>query len=132
MDRRQALAAAGSAALVLAAGCIGEADDPTIDGEWILRARVRNGDDQPREWRVESRSQGRDSAAAAYGTLPAGESTEAELRGLVREETREVYVESDAGAVSEPWRPTVCRDVFADVGISDGMPRLQTECRERE
>lgn len=102
----------------------------TLDGEWVLRARVVNEDDEPREWRVESRSADRESVAAASGTLPADEETELELSGQLFDEQREAFVESDGGARSERWDPTECRRLFADVRIADGNPSLETECRE--
>lgn len=60
----------------------------------------------------------------------AGEEWGLELRGGLFDERREAYVESDGGAVSEPWRPTECRRLFAVVTISGGNPQLETECHE--
>lgn len=138
MNRRQLVAAAGAGTATLLAGCLTDSDGGTepepepepLDGEWILRARVVNEDDEPRAWRVESRSEDRESAGAAWATLPAGEEWELELSGRLFDEQREVYVESDGGSVSKPWRPTECRRLFADVAIVGGNPSLETECRE--
>lgn len=139
MNRRRLVSAIATGAVGLLSGCFtvdGDGDGTgdgdgveSLDGEWILRARVANEDDEPREWRVESRSEDRESVAAASGTLPAGGETELELSGRRFDERREVFVESDAGAVSEPWRPADCRRLFADVSIVDGTPDVQTECR---
>lgn len=96
----------------------------------MLRARVVNEDDEPRDWRVECRSADRESFGAAYGTLPAGDEHELALVGQLYDEQREVYVESESGALSEPWRPTECQRLFATVRIADGTPGLETECRE--
>lgn len=89
-----------------------------------------NKDDEPRDWRVESRSQDRESIAAAWATVPAGESWELELGGQLFDEQREVYIESETGSVSKPWRPIECRHLFADVTIVNGKPQLATKCRE--
>lgn len=133
MNRRQFISAAGIGTASILAGCTssdnGDGEGP-LDGEWVLGARVVNEDDEPREWRVESRSEGRESFAAASGTVPPGDEHELELVGLLYDERREVHVESDSGSRSEPWRPTECRRLFADVGIVDGDPGLETECRE--
>lgn len=137
MNRRRLLSAIATGVAGLLPGCFsvdggsGGGTDTTesLDGEWTLRARVVNEDDEPREWRVESRSTDRDSVAAASGTLPAGGETELALSGRRLDERREVLVESDAGAVSEPWRPSDCRRLFADVTIADGTPDVRTECR---
>jgi hypothetical protein len=96
----------------------------------VLRGRVVNDDDEPREWRVESRSQDRESVGAAWATIPAGESWEFELAGQLYDEQREVYAESERGSVSVPWRPTDCRQLFAEVTIENGEPSIVTECRE--
>jgi hypothetical protein len=132
MNRRRLVSAIATGAVGCLAGCFtadgdtggpDDGDDPEpLDGEWTLRARVVNEDDEPREWRVESRSTDRESVAAASGTLPAGGETELALSGHRFEERREVCVESEAGAVSEPWRPADCRRLFADVTIVDGTP----------
>lgn len=115
------------------AGCAsdetGDGDGP-LDGQWVLSGRVVNEDDEPREWRVESRSEGRESFVAASGTVPANGEHELELSGLLHDEQREVYAKSDDGAVSEPWRPTDCRRLFAEVSISNGTPRWEPDCRE--
>lgn len=134
MHRRRLLAVAAPGAAALLAGCSNGGDDGTpdpdpLDGEWILRGRIANEDDQPREWRVESRSQDRESVAAAWATVPAGGSWEFELRGRLFDERREVYAESDGGAVSEPWRPVECRRLLVTVTITGGNPRLETACR---
>lgn len=134
MNRRRLIAAVGAGTATFVGGCLTDEDDgegpAPLDGEWILRGRVVNEDDHLREWRVESRSSDRESVAAAWATVPAGESWELELRGRLFDERREVYVESEEGSVSEPWRPTECRRLFVDVSIVDGSPRLETACRE--
>jgi hypothetical protein len=134
MNRRRFVAATGLGAADLLPGCSVSLDDggdgDPLDGEWVLRARVVNEDDRPREWRVESRSADRESVGAAWGTLPAGDEHELALSGPLFDERREVYAESAGGAVSERWRPTECRRLFADVRIADGNPTLATECRE--
>lgn len=135
MNRRRFLTAAGTTTAPLLAGCSSDGDgdgpDPDpLDGEWILRGRVVNEDDEPREWRVECRSRDRESVGAAWATVPAGDSWAFELRGRLFDEQREVYAESEGGAVSEPWRPTECRRLFAAVTISGGNPQLETDCRE--
>lgn len=107
----------------------GERPTEPLDGEWVLRASVRNRDDETHEWRVESRSEDRASVVAAWGTLPAGEETELALSGRLFDELREVVVESGSGAVSERWDPTECRRLAATVSIVDGTPSLTTECR---
>ncbi|QLD86392.1 hypothetical protein HWV23_11870 [Natronomonas halophila] len=131
MNRRAFIAAAGAGSAALLAGCIGDDGDEsgTPDGEWELRARIENTDDQPRDWRVEARS-GNGNVAAAYSTLPAGETTDVGLMGMRRGEDIEVYAESDNGAQSQPWDPSECRRLFADVTISGGEPAVDTECRE--
>lgn len=134
MNRRRLLTAVGIGTSMFLGGClsdgIGDGAEPEpLDGEWILRSRVVNEDDEPREWRVESRSQDRESVAAAWATVPAGESWELELRGQLFDEQREVYVETSGGSVAEPWRPTECRRLFAEITIVGGNPRLETQCR---
>lgn len=123
------LAGCGSTGTGNGTGDRGGSPEP-LDGEWSLQARVRNEDDTPREWRVESRSKDRESVAAAWGTVPAGQNHELGLSGRLFDEHREVVVESDGGEVSERWRPPECRRLFAAVSIVDGNPRLETECRE--
>jgi len=140
MNRRQLVSAVGFGAAGLLSGCStidGDGDGNgdgggvgSLAGEWTLGARVVNEDDEPREWRVESRSADRESVAAASGTLPAGGETELELSGRRFDERRAVYVESEGGAVSEPWRPAECRRLFADVTVAGGAPSVATECRE--
>lgn len=136
MNHRELVTAVGAGVTAFVGGCLtddggdGAGPEP-LDGEWILRGRVRNEDDEPRGWRVESRSQDRESVGAAWATLPAGEEWALELRGQLFDERREVYVESDNGSVAEPWRPTECRRLFAGVNIVGGEPRLETECREQ-
>lgn len=133
MYRRQLITAVGTGLVALFAGCTnnepGDSKEP-LDGEWVLRARVANEDDEPREWRVESRSEDRESFAAASGTILPGGEHELELRGLLYDEQREIYVVSDGGSRSESWRPTECPRFFADVSIVNGNPNLETECRE--
>jgi hypothetical protein len=129
VNRRAFIAAASTCSAALFAGCTGDDADEDPEGQWELRARVENQDDQPREWRVEARSPG-GSVAAAYSTLPAGETTELGLAGVLRDEEVDIYVESDNGAQSQPWNPTECRSLFADVAISGGEPAFDTECRE--
>lgn len=151
MNRRQFLASAGVGATALPGGCLGDGGDGDggddggsddrggddgsdvdnpLDGEWALRARVTNEDDDPRQWRIESRSQDRHSIAAASGTLPPGEEWELEFSGLLFDEQREVHVESEAGSVSEPWDTTECGRLFAEVAIVDGAPTLEAGCRD--
>ncbi|MEF8808873.1 hypothetical protein [Natronomonas sp.] len=129
MNRRAFIAAAGTCSAALLAGCTGDDADEEPDGQWELRARIENRDDQPREWRVEARSAG-GSVAAAFSTLPAGETTELGLGGMLRDEEIDIYATSDEGAQTQPWNPTECRDLFADVTISGGEPTFDTECRE--
>lgn len=134
MKRRQFIAGAGAGSTLLLAGCIGGGDGGNGNGEepegqWELRARVENQDDQPRDWRVEARSEG-GSVAAAYSTLPAGETAELGLAGMLRDEEIDIYAESDNAAQSRPWNPTACRHLFADITISGGEPTVDTECRE--
>lgn len=90
-----------------------------------------NEDDQPREWRVESRTEG-GSVAAAWATVPAGEEWEFGLLGQLRDEQLEVYAESEGGAMSAPWRPTECPRMAATVTITGGEPRLDLTCRAEE
>lgn len=128
MNRRTFIAAAGAGSAALLAGCTGD-DGEEPDGEWEFRARIENQDDQSREWRVEARSDG-GNVAAAYSTLPAGETTEVGLVGRRRGEDVEIYAESDNGAQAQPWDPSECRFLFADITISGGEPSFDTECRE--
>lgn len=135
MNRRAFITAITLGTTTVFGGCLssdaGDAAAPApLDGEWILRGRVRNEDDAPRAWRVESRSQDRDSLGAAYATVPAGDTWEFELRGQRYNERRAVYVETERGSVTEPWRPAECPRLFAAITITDGRPRLVTECRE--
>jgi hypothetical protein len=131
VNRRAFIAAAGGGSAALLAGCTGDGGNgnETPDGEWELRARIENTDDQPRDWRVEARS-GSGNVAAAYSTLPAGETTELGLSGMRRDEDVEVYAESDNGAQSQPWDPAECSELFAEITISGGEPTVDTECRE--
>lgn len=130
MNRRTFIAAAGAGSAALLAGCTGDGENGgEPDGEWELRAQIENQDDQPRDWRVEARSEG-GNVAAAYSTLPAGETTELGLAGMLRDEEIEIYAESDNGAQAQPWDPSECRDLFADVTIAGGEPSFDTECRE--
>lgn len=132
MNRRQFVATAGLGTVSLLSGCTdignGDGEDP-LDGEWVIRARVVNEDAEPREWRVESRSTDRQSVVAAWGTLPATDETELALSGRLFDEQREVFVESDGGAVSHRWQPTECRRLFAAVSIVDSNPSMETACR---
>ncbi|MFB6177400.1 MAG: hypothetical protein ABEI99_09705 [Halobaculum sp.] len=129
------MAALCTAGTVAVAGCgrLGsETATPQLSGDWVLRARVENADDQPREYTVTTRAVNPDSAASASGTLPAGETTTLALAGGRSREDREIVAESANGAVSQPWRPTDCRRLFADVVIRDGRPQMETECREAQ
>lgn len=133
MQRRQLLAAAGVGAASLLAGCSDDGDGDegpeTPDGEWELRGLVGNEDDEPREWRVESRSEGA-RVAAAWGTVPAGEERDFALLGQLRDEQLEVDAESDGGSTTASWRPAECRVLSVEVTISGGEPQLQLACRD--
>jgi hypothetical protein len=129
VNRRTFIAAAGTCSTALLAGCTGDDADGDPEGQWELRARVENRDDQPREWRVEARSPG-GSVAAAFSTLPAGETTELGFTGMLRDEEIQIYAESDNAAQSRPWNPTECRHLFADITITGGEPTVDAECRE--
>jgi hypothetical protein len=129
VNRRQFIAAAGTCSAAPLAGCTGDDAGEEPDGQWELRARVENQDDQPREWRVEARSPS-GSVAAAFSTLPAGETTELGLGGMLRDEEIEIYAESDDGAQTQPWDSSECRNLFADVTINGGEPTLDTQCRD--
>ena len=137
MRRRAVLAAAALGASTLLAGCSdddGGDDDGSgepLDGNWELRGLVVNEDDEPREWRLESRSE-TGSAAAAHGTIPAGEEWELGLSGTLRDEQLEVYAESDGGATTAAWRPAECRRLAVEVTISGGNPRMELECRAED
>lgn len=135
MRRRQVLAAAAVGTAGLLAGCSddggdGEPTEEPLQGQWELRATVVNEDDVPREWRVECRSRDRASVAAAYGTLPPGETTELSLLGQLFDEQREVSLDADSGEQTEPWRPTECRQLYLEGSIADGRPAFATQCRE--
>lgn len=133
VTRRQLLATVGVGTTTLLTACLSDGADSSpepdrLNGEWILRGRIVNEDTEPREWRVESRSQDGQSVGAAWATVPAGESWEFELRGQLFDEQREVYVESEGGSASESWRPTDCRRLFVRVTTREKTPRVETEC----
>ena len=125
VNRREVLATAAVGTATLLAGCSDDGDGDggtgTPRGEWERRRRVVNEDDQPREWRVESRT-GDGSAAAAWATVPAGEEWEFALLGQLRDERLEVYAESDDGATAAPWRPSECPRMAATVTIPAANP----------
>ena len=130
--RRTLLAAAGPGATGLLAGCgrleEDETETPTPEGQWDLRGRVINEDDEPRSWLVEAR-RASGSAVSASGTVPAGEAGEFGLSGMLRDEQLEVVAESDDGASTIQWRPTDCRGLWVTVTIADGAPRIAGDCR---
>lgn len=101
----------------------------TPDGQWRLRARVTNEDDEPRSWRVEARSGG-GTVVAAWGTVSPGETVGTTLSGRLGGDPPTVYAESDAGSISAPWQPADCSRLDAVVAISDGDPQLDFECDE--
>lgn len=128
--RRQVLAAVGVGIGASLAGCISESDQSTPrPPEATVTVRLRNRDDQPREFEVIVTQS--DSLSDSFsGVLPAG-SQAVEMIATVRatDEQHEFSITTAGGQRGGTWDPTECGDFIVDAYVEGGDPGFETACR---
>jgi type IV pilus biogenesis protein CpaD/CtpE len=130
--RRRVLALASVGVGASLAGCASGSDQSTPrPPEATVTVRLRNRDDQPREYEVVV-TQGDSLTDSFSGVLPADQSQSVEMVATVRatDEQHEFSIATAGGQRGRTWDPTECDDFLVDAFVEGGEPGFEATCRE--
>lgn len=130
--RRRFLAAAGAGLGAALAGCSSDdgAATTTRAPEATVTVRLRNRDDEPREYEVVV-NQGESVTDSFSGVLPADPEQYVEMVATFRatDEQHDFTISTPGGQRGRTWDATECGDFLVDAYVEDGEPGFEAECR---